>query len=114
MQYQELGSTGIRVSKVAFGAGPISGLMVGDALQQQQKTVQRAIELGINWFDTAATYGAGQSERNLGRVFHELGIAGIHVATKVRLMPEDLGDIRARQQEEPHHSAPRAARRAQR
>ena len=96
MQYQELGSTGIRVSKVAFGAGPISGLMVGDALQQQQKTVQRAIELGINWFDTAATYGGGQSETSLGTALRSTGAAAakVHVATKVRLAAEQLTDIR--------------------
>ena len=96
MQYQELGSTGIRVSKVAFGAGPISGLMVGDALQQQQKTVQRAIELGINWFDTAATYGGGQSETSLGIALRSTGAAAakVHVATKVRLAAEQLSDIR--------------------
>src|SRR5207247_11104373 len=45
--------------------------------------------------DTAATYGNGESERNLGRVLEELGAAArVHVATKVRLMPEDLADIR--------------------
>ena len=94
MQYRALGKTGIKISALSFGAGPVSSLMVGDDGDRQRAVVRRAIEVGINWFDTAATYGAGQSERNLGRVFHELGIAGIHVATKVRLMPEDLGDIR--------------------
>jgi aryl-alcohol dehydrogenase-like predicted oxidoreductase len=56
--------------------------------------IQHAIERGINWFDTAATYGGGQSEQNLGRVLNELNAAQrMHVATKVRLLPEELGDI---------------------
>ena len=51
--------------------------------------------LGINWFDTAATYGQGQSERNLGRVLNELDAAPrVYVATKVRLIGEDVDDIR--------------------
>jgi L-galactose dehydrogenase/L-glyceraldehyde 3-phosphate reductase len=69
--------------------------MVGDDGDQQRAVVQKAIEHGINWFDTAATYGSGQSERNLGRVLEDLRVASrVYVATKVRLMPEDLADIR--------------------
>jgi L-galactose dehydrogenase/L-glyceraldehyde 3-phosphate reductase len=95
MEYRTLGKTGIRVSALAFGGGPISTLMVGDDGDRQRRVIERALERGINWFDTAATYGNGQSERNLGRVLGELAAAAqVHVATKVRLMPEDLADIR--------------------
>lgn len=127
MQYRELGTAGLRVSSVAFGAGPISGLMVGEidgdtdgnTAERQTACVRRALELGINWFDTAATYGDGQSERSLGSALRaaslhdlpghdlpvhdlpersalsgEAGHAGVNVATKVRLFPEQLGDIR--------------------
>ena len=53
----------------------------------QRKTIQRALDVGMNWFDTAATYGNGQSETNLGAALRELGAADtVHVATKVRLM----------------------------
>jgi aryl-alcohol dehydrogenase-like predicted oxidoreductase len=90
MHYRTLGRTGIGISTLAFGAGPISTLMVGDDAQRQQAVVQRAIDAGINWFDTAATYGAGQSEKSLGRALEELEAADrVHVATKVRIMPED-------------------------
>jgi aryl-alcohol dehydrogenase-like predicted oxidoreductase len=96
MLYRPLGRTGIRVSVVAFGAGPVPGLMTVDGRQHEQlATVQRAIDLGINWFDTAATYGAGKSEQNLGFAIRELGAAGnIHIATKVRLAEDQLADIR--------------------
>lgn len=90
-----LGNTGIRISSIAFGAGPVSGLMTSDMRREQRETVQRAIELGINWFDTAATYGAGQSEISLGRALADLQAPdSIHVGTKVRLSETDLGDIK--------------------
>lgn len=90
-----LGNTGIQISSIAFGAGPVSGLMTSEAASEQRETVKRAIEAGINWFDTAATYGAGQSEIRLGRALADLQAPDrIHVATKVRLAPEDLGDIK--------------------
>lgn len=96
MLYRTLGRTGIRVSVIAFGAGPVPGLMTVDERQTDQiATVQRAIASGINWFDTAATYGAGKSEQNLGAAIRELGAVGkVHVATKVRLAEEHLSDIR--------------------
>ncbi len=96
MHYRPLGKTGIEISALSFGAGPVSSLMVGDDRDRQRAVISACLDRGINWFDTAAGYGAGQSERNLGRVLEELEVASrIHVATKVRLTPEDLGDIRA-------------------
>jgi L-galactose dehydrogenase/L-glyceraldehyde 3-phosphate reductase len=91
-----LGRTGISVSAVAFGAGPVAGLMTGTDRDAQSATVARALEVGINWFDTAPGYGDGRSEANLGRVLAELGPKDIHVATKVRLpvdTPENAGDF---------------------
>jgi len=95
MQYRTLGKTGLSVSAIAFGAGPISTLMVGDEGERQQAVVRHAIERGINWFDTAATYGGGRSEESLGRALADAALAArVHIATKVRLTVEDLGDIR--------------------
>ena len=54
MIVRTLGRTGLRVSAVSFGAGPVSGLMTGTDADLQHATVARAIERGINWFDTAA------------------------------------------------------------
>src|SRR5919206_3512542 len=91
MHYRTLGRTGVRVSVLAFGAGPVSGLMTGDDHAAQLATVRRAVELGVNWFDTAPGYGQSRSEANLGRALRQLGAAGaVHVATKVRLAPEQL------------------------
>ena len=94
MEYRTLGSTGVRVSAISFGAGPVSQLLVGERNPTQRETVRQAIELGVNWFDTAATYGDGQSEENLGRALSDLGAQEqVHVATKVRLMPNQLRAI---------------------
>jgi aryl-alcohol dehydrogenase-like predicted oxidoreductase len=91
MLARPLGSTGIQISPISFGAGPISQLLIGDRRNSQVETISRAVELGVNWFDTAATYGEGRSEENLGHAFADLGLQeDIHVATKVRIMPHDL------------------------
>ena len=90
-----LGASGIMISELAFGAGPVSGLMTrSDEPGLQRATVARAIEMGITWFDTAAAYGGGESEASLGRVLAEVQAdETIRLATKVRLKLEDLADI---------------------
>ncbi len=104
MQYRTLGRTGINVSAISFGAGPVSGLMTGADADAQREVVAAAIEAGINWFDTAPGYGAGSSEANLGRALSEIKPAQpIHIATKVRIpldSTEPIGDIIRRSVEE--------------
>jgi aryl-alcohol dehydrogenase-like predicted oxidoreductase len=56
--------------------------------------VARALELGINYFDTASMYGNGESEKNLGRVWKALK-PDAYVGTKVRLPPTGRGQIGA-------------------
>jgi len=95
MQYRALGRTGIDISAISFGAGPVSGLMTGGESDRQRAVVESALEAGINWFDTAATYGGGRSEASLGQALAELGAASrVHLATKVRLLGDDLQDIK--------------------
>jgi aryl-alcohol dehydrogenase-like predicted oxidoreductase len=95
MEYRTLGRTGLRVSALAFGAGPVSGLMTGDDHAAQGATIRQAVERGINWIDTAPGYGQGGSETNVGRALRDLGYPQwVHVATKVRLAAADLADVR--------------------
>ena len=54
MEYRTLGRTGTRISVIAFGAGPVSGWMDWLSPDAQCAVIQRALDLGINWFDTAA------------------------------------------------------------
>ncbi len=85
-----LGRTGLSVSSVAFGAGPVSGLMTGHDEERQQVVIDAAMEAGINWFDTAPGYGQGHSESNLGRALSRCrSTSPFHLATKVRV-PLDL------------------------
>lgn len=86
-----LGQTGLQVSRLAFGAGPVPALMTGTEGGQRRAVVRRALDAGINWFDTAAGYGDGQSELNLGTTLSELGARdAVHLATKVRLVGDDF------------------------
>ncbi len=95
MRYRPLGSTGISVSEISFGAGPVSALLTEGSFEDRLAVVSRAIKLGINWFDTAAGYGAGKSETHLGEVLPRAGGSEpIHVATKVRLLIEHETDLR--------------------
>lgn len=93
MNYRPLGQTGLQVSALGFGCGAIGGLLVRGDYPTMRQTVARAIELGINYFDTASLYGNGQSEVNLGAVLRELG-ADLLVGTKARITrPEELMPI---------------------
>jgi aryl-alcohol dehydrogenase-like predicted oxidoreductase len=95
MKYRTLGSTGLEVSVIALGAGPVSGLWTGSDSAVQRATLARALELGVNWIDTAAGYGDGASESNVGARLAELQAGdGVRVATKVRLLEHHLGDVR--------------------
>jgi aryl-alcohol dehydrogenase-like predicted oxidoreductase len=68
--------------------------MVGEDRSRQLETIQHAVDSGIDYFDTAATYGNGRSESCLGAALETLRLSDrVRIATKVRLMPEHLDDI---------------------
>jgi aryl-alcohol dehydrogenase-like predicted oxidoreductase len=92
MDKRRFGRTGLEVSLLGFGCGAVGGLMIKGAAADQERAVWRALELGINYFDTAQMYGDGESERNLGRVLKVLK-PDCYVGTKVRLPPTEPGKI---------------------
>ena len=94
MEYRTLGRTGLRVSALGFGCGNVGGLLIRGAPADRERAVARALELGINYFDTAPLYGDGQSEQNLGQVLRALK-ADVYVGTKVRLPAASLAEIPA-------------------
>ena len=94
MQKRRLGRTGLEVSLLGFGCGAVGGLMVKGAPADQERAVARALELGVNYFDTASMYGNGESEKNLGRVWKALKPQA-YVGTKVRLPPTEPRQIGA-------------------
>src|SRR5262245_29574264 len=95
MQMRAFGRTGMKVSALGFGCGAVGGIMVRGNPADQERAVARAIEAGVNYFDTAVLYGDGASERNLGRVLQKLKPADVIVGTKVRIPPNEFGGIAA-------------------
>jgi L-galactose dehydrogenase/L-glyceraldehyde 3-phosphate reductase len=69
--------------------------MVRGAPAEQDRAVARALQVGVNYFDTAVQYGNGESEKNLGRVLRTLKPDNAIVGTKVRLPAADFSRIRS-------------------
>jgi aryl-alcohol dehydrogenase-like predicted oxidoreductase len=72
MDYRPLGRTGWKISSISFGAWAIGGDAWGktdDA--ESMRSLHRAVDLGVNFIDTAAVYGDGHSERLVGRLLRE-------------------------------------------
>ncbi len=95
MEMRTFGRSGMRLSVLGFGCGAVGGLMVRGDPADQERAISRALEVGVNYFDTAVQYGNGESEKNLGRILHKLKPANIVVGTKVRLPESDYGRIGA-------------------
>jgi aryl-alcohol dehydrogenase-like predicted oxidoreductase len=83
MNYRTLGRTGIKVSEVGFGAWGLGGKQwIGADDDESIRALNRAIDLGLNFIDTALAYGEGHSEKIVGRVVKSRK-EKIHVATKI-------------------------------
>ncbi|MET0660421.1 MAG: aldo/keto reductase, partial [Steroidobacteraceae bacterium] len=87
-----MGRTGLTVSEIGFGCGPTAALMIQGSAAQRREAVACALDLGINYFDTAPGYADTVSETHLGRVLSELD-ARPFIATKVALSFDQLDDI---------------------
>jgi aryl-alcohol dehydrogenase-like predicted oxidoreductase len=78
-----LGRTGLQVSEVGFGAWGIGGSQwIGARDDQSLRALHRAVDLGVNFIDTALAYGDGHSETLVGRLVRERRET-VYVATKV-------------------------------
>ena len=80
MQYRTLGSIGWNVSAVSFGAWAIGGSWGSVDDNESLQALRRAVEDGVNFFDTADVYGDGRSETLLAQLYRDHD--EIHVATK--------------------------------
>jgi aryl-alcohol dehydrogenase-like predicted oxidoreductase len=98
MQYVNLGKTGMKVSRLCLGMMSYGSkqwrnwVLEGD---EARPFVERALEAGINFFDTADVYSLGESERITGRLLKELGVRReqVIIATKVHgQMSDDIND----------------------
>ncbi|MBT8395756.1 MAG: aldo/keto reductase, partial [Gemmatimonadetes bacterium] len=70
--YKTLGRTGWRVSDIGFGTGPL----------RESTLVRAAFDKGINYFDTAESYGNGAAERAIGEALPHIGRENVFIATK--------------------------------
>jgi aryl-alcohol dehydrogenase-like predicted oxidoreductase len=81
MKYRELGTTGMKISEVSFGAWAIGADWGTVDDKDSLAALHRAIDLGINFIDTADVYGMGRSEKLIAQLRKERSET-IHVATK--------------------------------
>ncbi len=82
MHYRRLGRTGLMVSEIGFGGWPIGGQMWGSVEDEDSlAALQRAFDLGVNFYDTADVYGHGHSEELIGQAFATVR-ANVLIATK--------------------------------
>src|SRR5438128_2250666 len=102
MQYRELGRTGIKVSVVGFGAWAIGGATEASGTplgwgrtsdDESLAAIRRARDLGVNFFDTADSYGFGRSESLLGIVLSRTR-QEVVLATKVGVVRGSSGELK--------------------
>jgi aryl-alcohol dehydrogenase-like predicted oxidoreductase len=82
MQYRELGRTGFKVSTISFGAWAIGGTWGNVDDKESIAALHKALDVGVNFFDTADVYGEGRSERLLAKLREERKET-FYIATKL-------------------------------
>jgi len=83
MKYRRLGKTGLKVSELGYGAWGIGKTMwIGADDAESSRALRRAIELGVNFIDTALGYGDGHSEALVGQAVRE-SVETVYVASKI-------------------------------
>jgi D-threo-aldose 1-dehydrogenase len=91
----QIGKTSLRVTRLGLGGAPLGGLFEDVETGEAIATIRRAIELGINFFDTAPLYGHGKSEMRMGEALGRIPPDSRVLATKVGrvLDPVDPGKL---------------------
>jgi L-galactose dehydrogenase/L-glyceraldehyde 3-phosphate reductase len=107
LEYRKFGKTDLDISVLGFGCGAVGGLMVRGEHKEMLKTVEFALDAGMNYFDTARAYGDGLSEIHLGALLRELGSPNVIIGTKVKLNKEHSGSIQNEVSEQINNSLKR-------
>ncbi len=82
MKYRTFGRTGWSVSEIGYGMWGLAG-WTGSDDRETMAALERSVQLGCNFFDTAWAYGDGRSEQMLGRLVHNHPDKELFVATKI-------------------------------
>ncbi|MBN2024212.1 MAG: aldo/keto reductase [Pirellulales bacterium] len=82
MKYRRFGRAGWQVSEIGYGMWGMGG-WTGSDDDQSRKSLQRSVDLGCNFFDTAWAYGEGKSEALLGELVRANPTKRLHTATKI-------------------------------
>ena len=98
MQTRKLGNSDLMITPVGFGAWAIGGGGWAFAWGAQEETdsiaaIHRALELGVNWIDTAAVYGFGHSEKVVARALKEWKGNRPYIFTKCAMRWDDKGAV---------------------
>ncbi len=98
MQTRKLGNSDLHITRVGYGAWAIggSGWQFAWGSQDDNESIaaiHRALELGVNWIDTAAVYGLGHSEEVVGRALKEWRGSRPYVFTKCGLRADANGEV---------------------
>jgi len=99
MEMRKLGNSDLNITRVGFGAWAIggSGWQFAWGSQDDNESIaaiHRALELGVNWIDTAAVYGLGHSEEVVGRALKDWRESRPYVFTKCGLRGDANGEVR--------------------
>ncbi|HYL37981.1 MAG TPA: aldo/keto reductase [Bryobacteraceae bacterium] len=116
MQYVNLGSTGLKVSRICLGAMTYGSKKWRQWVLEEEESrpfIRRALELGINFFDTADVYSHGESEQILGRALKDFGSPRdrLVIATKVFSPMGDDPNLRGLSRKHILHSIDNSLRR---
>ena len=109
MKFRKFGRSGLEVSEIAFGGGRSGGILIDADDDTRRLAVRKALDHGINWFDTAPQYGQGKSETALGWLLAEVDETP-YLSTKVRIDSSHIGDIAGQVERSLHESLDRLQR----
>ncbi|SVC97086.1 uncharacterized protein METZ01_LOCUS349940, partial [marine metagenome] len=92
LERKVLGSTGLQVTQLGLGCAALGGLYGDIPDEQAHAVVQRALDLGLNLFDTAPLYGSGKSEIRVGEVLKDIPRDDFVLCTKVGRVLDPVTD----------------------
>jgi aryl-alcohol dehydrogenase-like predicted oxidoreductase len=93
MKLRKFGKTGLEISELVFGGGAVGGILINADDGTKRAAVRMALDAGINWIDTAASYGQGRSETAIGWLMKELSESERPYISTKTAFDRDAGDF---------------------